>query len=42
MASIVSIRQAIFDDLSPTLSDSETVEDAVAKLDQHVNELLAG
>lgn len=42
VASIVSIRQAIFDDLSPTLSDSETVEDAVAKLDQHVNELLAG
>lgn len=39
---IVGIRQAIFDDLSQTLSDSMTVEDAVAKLDQDVNTLLAG
>lgn len=39
---IVGIRQAIFDDLSQTLSDSKSVEDAVAQLDKDVTELLAG
>lgn len=37
---IVNIRQAIFDDLSMTLSDSMSVEDAVKKLDEDVNALL--
>ena len=42
VGSIVGIRQAIFDDLSQTLSDSMSVEDAVAKLDGDVNKLLVG
>ena len=42
VGAIVGIRQAIFDDLSQTLSDSMTVEDAVAQLDTDVNKLLAG
>lgn len=42
VGSIVGIRQAIFDDLSKTLSDSMSVEDAVAKLDGDVNKLLVG
>ena len=37
---IVGIRQGIFDELSQTLSDSVTVEDAVKALDAHVNSLL--
>ena len=40
VANIVGIRQAIFDDISPILSDSATVEDAVAKLDEDTNNLL--
>ena len=38
---IVGIRQAIFDNLSQTLSDSLTVEEAVRQLDEAVNKLLA-
>lgn len=38
---IVGIRQGIFDNLSQTLSDSVTVEEAVKNLDEHVNKLLA-
>ncbi|MBQ7886564.1 MAG: sugar ABC transporter substrate-binding protein [Clostridia bacterium] len=38
---IVGIRQGIFDNLSQTLSDSVTVEDAVKQLDADVNKLLA-
>lgn len=37
---IVGIRQGIFDNLSQTLSDSMTVEEAVKALDAHVNSLL--
>lgn len=37
---IVGIRQSIFDELSQTLSDSVTVEEAVKALDAHVNSLL--
>ncbi len=40
VANITGIRQAIFDELSPTLSDSKTVEDAVAALHEEVTELL--
>ncbi len=39
--SIVSIRQSIFDNLSQTLSDTLTVEEAVQQLDADVNALLA-
>ena len=39
---IVGIRQAIFDNLSLTLTDSKTVEEAVQKLNEDVNGLLAG
>lgn len=39
---IVGIRQAIFDDLSLTLTDSRTVEEAVQQLNEDVNQLLAG
>lgn len=42
VANIVGIRQAIFDDLSPTLTDSATVADAVKKLHEDVNKLIAG
>lgn len=38
---ITAIRQAIFDQLDPILSDSISVEDAVANLDAAVNALLA-
>ncbi len=38
---IVGIRQAIFNDLSPMLSDTVAVEEAVAQLDADVNALLA-
>ena len=41
VANIVGIRQAIFDDLSQTLSDSMSVEDAVKKLDEDVNKLVS-
>ena len=41
VAPIVSIRQAIYDDLSQTLTDSLTCEDAVKLLDEDVNKLLA-
>ncbi len=37
---IVGIRQAIFNDLSPTLTDSVTVQDAIKKLDADVNDQL--
>lgn len=40
VANIVGIRQAIFDDLSPTLTDSMSVEDAVKKLEEDTNNLL--
>lgn len=41
VANIVGIRQAIFNDLSPTLTNSSTVEAAVKKLDGDTNKLLA-
>lgn len=40
VGNIVGIRQAIFDDLSPTLSDSMSVGDAVKKLEEDTNNLL--
>lgn len=40
VANIVGIRQSIFDNLSQTLTNSKSVEDAVKKLDDDTNKLL--